>query len=95
VTPPSTILSSWQRGPTAGIGGRLAAGEPGAANYDPTKANPYPHWPEVLTLKDGRKVRTAERFRCASPPESPHSSPNAAQSAARALRLTGSTTFFS
>ncbi len=32
---------------------------PNAANYDPAKANPYPDWPEVLTLKDGRTVTTA------------------------------------
>ena len=29
------------------------------ANYDPAKANPYPDWPEVLKLKDGRPVVTA------------------------------------
>src|SRR5207245_7897831 len=43
-----------------GANGRAAAGEPGAANYDPARANPYPDWPDVLTLKDGRKVTTAE-----------------------------------
>ena len=45
-----------------GANGRAAAGEPGAANYDPAKANPYPDWPDVLTLKDGRKVTTAEMW---------------------------------
>jgi YVTN family beta-propeller protein len=45
-----------------GANGRAAAGEPGAANYDPTKANPYPDWPDVLTSKDGRKVTTAEMW---------------------------------
>lgn len=45
-----------------GANGRLAAGEPGAANYDPAKANPYPVWPDVLTLKDGRKVTTLEMW---------------------------------
>jgi lysophospholipase L1-like esterase len=44
----------------AGANGRAAAGEPGAPNYDPTLANPYPNWPDVLTLRDGRKVTTAE-----------------------------------
>ena len=43
-----------------GANGRAAAGEPGAANYDPAQANPYPDWPDVLTLKDGRKVTTPE-----------------------------------
>src|SRR6266852_7536543 len=43
-----------------GANGRAAAGEPGAANYDPAQANPHPDWPDVLTLKDGRKVTTPE-----------------------------------
>lgn len=43
-----------------GANGRAVAGEPGAANYDPAQANPYPDWPDVLTLKDGRTVTTAE-----------------------------------
>ena len=42
-----------------GYNGWAKAGEPNAANYDPAKANPYPDWPDVLTLKDGRKVTTA------------------------------------
>jgi lysophospholipase L1-like esterase len=45
-----------------GADGRAAAGEPGAANYDPTKANPYPDWPDALTLRDGRKVTSAEMW---------------------------------
>ena len=45
-----------------GYNGRAQAGEPNAANYDPAKANPYPDWPDVLTLKDGRKVTTAEMW---------------------------------
>ena len=32
---------------------------PNAANYDETKANPYPTLPEVLTLKNGQKVKTS------------------------------------
>jgi hypothetical protein len=32
------------------------------ANYDESKANPYPNLPDVLTLKDGRKVTTAEMW---------------------------------
>jgi lysophospholipase L1-like esterase len=43
-----------------GANGRASAGEPDAANYDPAKANPYPDWPDPLTLKDGRKVASAE-----------------------------------
>jgi hypothetical protein len=31
-----------------------------AANYDQAKANPYPDLPDVLTLKNGQKVTTAE-----------------------------------
>jgi hypothetical protein len=33
---------------------------PNHANYDPALANPYPHLPEVLTMKDGKKVTTAQ-----------------------------------
>jgi hypothetical protein len=39
------------------------SGQPGAtnsANYDPAKANPFPDLPDPLTLRDGRKVTTAE-----------------------------------
>lgn len=32
------------------------------ANYDEAKANPYPNYPEILTLKNGRKVTTAEQW---------------------------------
>jgi lysophospholipase L1-like esterase len=45
-----------------GANGRAAAGEPGAANYDPAKANPYPDWPDPLTMKDGRKVTSADMW---------------------------------
>jgi len=45
-----------------GRSGRAVAGDPDAANYDPAKANPYPDWPDALTLKDGRKVTTAEMW---------------------------------
>jgi lysophospholipase L1-like esterase len=45
-----------------GPNGRAAAGEPNAANYDPAKADPFPDWPDPLTLKDGRKVATAEMW---------------------------------
>ncbi len=32
------------------------------ANYDPAKANPFPDWPEVLTLRNGQKVATPEMW---------------------------------
>ena len=35
---------------------------PNHANYDEAKANPYPDLPEVLTLKNGRKVTTPEMW---------------------------------
>ena len=37
-------------------------GTTNAANYDPVKANPYPNLPEVLTLKNGKKVTTPEMW---------------------------------
>ena len=43
-----------------GPSGRVGA--PNSANYDETKANPYPDIPELLTLKDGRKVGTADEW---------------------------------
>ena len=33
---------------------------PNHANYDESTANPFPNIPEVLTLKNGRKVTTAK-----------------------------------
>jgi hypothetical protein len=35
---------------------------PNHANYDETLANPYPNLPDVLTLKNGQKVTTAEMW---------------------------------
>ena len=35
---------------------------PDHANYDESKANPFPNLPDVLTLKSGKKVRTAEMW---------------------------------
>jgi hypothetical protein len=35
---------------------------PNAANYDESKANPFPNLPEVLKLKDGQKVTTADMW---------------------------------
>jgi hypothetical protein len=34
------------------------ASGPNPANYDEAKANPFPHWPELLTLKSGEKITT-------------------------------------
>ena len=45
-----------------GRNGSTAPGTPNPANYDQTKANPYPDYPDVLTLKDGRKVTSAEMW---------------------------------
>ncbi len=33
---------------------------PNAANYDESKANPYPNLPDPLVLKNGKKVTTAD-----------------------------------
>src|SRR5215470_18114536 len=52
-----------------GPNGRAAAGEPGAANYDPAKANPYPDLPDPLRMKDGRKVTSAAQWWNARRPE--------------------------
>lgn len=35
---------------------------PNSANYDEALANPYPNLPDLLTLKDGRKVTSAEMW---------------------------------
>jgi hypothetical protein len=35
---------------------------PNATNYDESKANPFPNLPEVLTLKNGRKVTSADMW---------------------------------
>jgi hypothetical protein len=37
-------------------------GKPGNANYDEAKANPYPKLPALLTMKDGRAVKTAAEW---------------------------------
>src|ERR1700677_3057727 len=38
-------------------------GKPGNANYDESKANPYPKLPDVLTLNDGTKVTTPAQWK--------------------------------
>jgi len=38
------------------------AGATNSANYDPAKANPFPDLPDVLKLKNGEKVTTAEMW---------------------------------
>jgi hypothetical protein len=43
-----------------GPSGSTAPGTPNQANYDPAKANPFPDYPDILTLKNGRKVTTAQ-----------------------------------
>jgi hypothetical protein len=42
---------------------------PNAANYDESKANPYPNLPDPLTLKDGEKVTTPELWWSKGRPE--------------------------
>ncbi|MEO8353593.1 MAG: acetylxylan esterase, partial [Chthoniobacteraceae bacterium] len=49
-------IKSLRRGPS----GRPDA--PNAANYDPAKANPFPDLPDPLTMKNGEKVSTADRW---------------------------------
>jgi hypothetical protein len=44
-------------------------GATNSANYDPAKANPFPDYPEVLTLKNGKKVTTAATWRNQRRPE--------------------------
>jgi hypothetical protein len=38
-------------------------GKPGNANYDESKANPYPKLPDLLTMNDGTKVTTPAQWR--------------------------------
>src|ERR1700748_61960 len=38
-------------------------GKPGNANYDESKANPYPRLPDVLVMSDGTPVKTPEQWR--------------------------------
>jgi hypothetical protein len=38
------------------------ANAPDAANYDQAKANPFPNYPDALTLKNGKKVTTPEMW---------------------------------
>jgi hypothetical protein len=45
-----------------GPSGSTAPGTPNMANYDPALANPFPDLPDVLTLKNGKKVTTADMW---------------------------------
>lgn len=48
------------------------SGDPNAAdatNYDPAKANPWPDWPDLMTMADGRPVTSAAMWRQARRPE--------------------------
>jgi hypothetical protein len=38
------------------------AKSPNAANYDETKANPYPNFPDALTFKNGKPVKSAKEW---------------------------------
>ena len=46
--------------------------DPNHANYDESKANPYPNLPDVLTLKNGKKVTTADEWWKLRRPEIEH-----------------------
>ncbi len=45
------------------------ADAPNPANYDESTANPFPEWPDLLTMNDGRAVTTAETWRTERRPE--------------------------
>jgi hypothetical protein len=51
-------ISAMQPGATA-----YDIGKPGNANYDETKANPYPKLPDVLTMNDGTRVKTPAQWK--------------------------------
>src|SRR5216110_410807 len=42
--------------------GSVPENDPRSANYDEAKANPFPDLPEVLTLKNGKKVTTPDMW---------------------------------
>jgi hypothetical protein len=50
-------ITSMQPGVTA-----YFIGQPGNANYDESKANPYLKLPDVLTMNDGTRVKTAAQW---------------------------------
>ena len=45
------------------------AGAPNSANYDESKANPYPDLPDPLTLNNGQKVTTPQIWQTQRHPE--------------------------
>ncbi len=45
-----------------GKNGDTKPGTPNQANYDQALANPFPDWPDALTLKNGTKVTTAAQW---------------------------------
>src|ERR1700733_3704820 len=51
-------ISEMQPGATA-----YDIGKPGNANYDESKANPYPKLPDVLIMSDGTRVKTPEQWK--------------------------------
>src|SRR5579872_7166258 len=38
------------------------ASDPNHANTDQSQANPYPIWPDLMTMRDGRKVATPDQW---------------------------------
>jgi hypothetical protein len=51
-------ISAMQPGATA-----YDIGKPGNANYDEARANPYPALPDVLVMRDGRRVKTPAQWK--------------------------------
>jgi hypothetical protein len=45
-----------------GPSGQVGPNVTNPANYDPRKADPFPDYPEILTLKNGQKVTTPEQW---------------------------------
>jgi hypothetical protein len=43
--------------------------DPNHANTDEARANPWPVWPELMTMHDGRRVTTADQWRRQRRPE--------------------------
>src|SRR5947209_10550687 len=50
-------IAAMQSGATA-----YDVGKPGNANYDESKANPFPSLPDLMTLQNGTKVKTPAQW---------------------------------
>ncbi|MEN9662138.1 MAG: hypothetical protein RL324_1087 [Verrucomicrobiota bacterium] len=58
-------ITKLRPGPSGQIGPNVI----NPANYDPAKADPFPNYPEILTLKNGQRVTTAEQWQTQRRPE--------------------------